>query len=104
YGFTVFPGTAVVDGIRVYADPVDMQRLAFVPKDSSVKYIAPIFVGCVDYHFSYSNMIHQTGFVYEVVRIDPARPRVPLMIQIGHSLPTGEFEMRKAYSMGEYAN
>jgi hypothetical protein len=104
YGFTIFPGTAAVDNLRVYTDPADMAKLAFVPNDSTDKYTSPVFVGCVDYHFSYSETIHQTGFAFEVSRIDPKRPGLPLMIPIGHSLPLGQFEMRKAYSMGEYAN
>jgi len=47
---------------------------------------APYLIGCVTYQLGLSSGRHQTGFIYDIRRIDPTKPGVPSFIKMGSNL------------------
>jgi hypothetical protein len=67
----------------------------------SVKHIFPIIVGCVDYQYGVSTHHHQTRFIYEVQRFDPAtRPHI-FSIEVGTDVPAPSVAL-VPYSFGGF--
>jgi len=65
---------------EIEAAPTVMPKL-------SGKHILPIVVGCVDYQYGVSRHHHQTRFIYEVQRFDPATPPHIFSIEVGKDVP-----------------
>jgi hypothetical protein len=66
--------------------------------------VDPIFFGCVDYRFASLPRHHQTGFIYDIVRIDPQTPNVPYLIIVGQDLPAADVTLERWAFGGDYAN
>jgi hypothetical protein len=52
-----------------------------------IKHLLPIIVGCVDYQYGASTHHHQTRFIYEVQRLDPAVSPNIFTIEVGKDVP-----------------
>jgi hypothetical protein len=56
-------------------------------RDPSLKgAFAPYLIGCVSYQLGLASGRHQTGFIYDIHRIGPANPNVPLFLKVGNDL------------------
>ena len=65
------------------------------------KFFVPFIVGCVDYGFSTVAKHHQTGFIYQIMRIEPNF--APLSIEIGKALPAERIHLERYLFGGDYA-
>lgn len=60
-----------------------------ISSTDGTKYVAPAFVGCIDYQFQTSRSHHQTSFAYEIVRADN-RSRI---FVLGEDMPTAQLKL-----------
>jgi hypothetical protein len=75
-GSTTFTRSEILDSA-----PID------VNSGQKIDSFVPYLIGCVTYRLSLTNKRHQTGFIYEISRIEPKYGRnLPMMIKIGSDL------------------
>jgi hypothetical protein len=82
-GWTIFPASAprYLDiTMSIGAGDFEKSRLAWKEKYPAVNHttVTPIIVGCITYRFIGEQ--HQTGFMLELSRTDPANPRITLVL------------------------
>lgn len=101
-GYTLFPGDQISQNITVNLNAVDIKKFE---KDIHAPFIAPTVAGCVDYKFEFSQGHHQTGFVYDVMKIVPANPLIFLGINTEHgNIPRAELRLVRSFIGGGYAD
>jgi hypothetical protein len=66
------------------------------------KRLLPIVIGCVDYQYGTSTHHHQTGFIYEVQRLDPITPPHVFTIQLNREIPATNVILTP-YAFGGFA-
>jgi len=66
--------------------------------------VSPMLFGCIDYQLSTLPKHHQTGFIYDINRIDPKYPGTPFLIVVGQELPAIRIRLERWLFGGDYVN
>ena len=92
---TNIPSTEINDGALHF--PPDAQG-----RTVEGTFFSPYLVGCVDYTFATSAVRHQTGFIYNIARVDPKRDVHPLAFKVGAIVPRTQVILEKYIFGGDY--
>lgn len=99
---TVFIGGTGHLGIGNNLVRADIEAASFPPNGPlKNRFFVPVVVGCVDYKYGGSPKHHQTGFIYQIMRVD--NPSQPLAIEIGSTLPAARIYFQPNLFGGVYA-
>jgi hypothetical protein len=105
---TIFPNDTVMQDVtfNMNRQAVESVRFKYVDGDRvvSTDFLSIYIIGCVDYQFSDQSTHHQTGFIYEIKRLNPTIPGIPLGMSIGQDVPANELVLNKLRFGGDYAN
>jgi hypothetical protein len=74
-----------------------------LPEGKKGTYFIAVLVGCVDYAFPSALRHHQTGFIYEIRRLDPQVPHFGFFIEFGKELPVERIMLTRYSLGGDYA-
>ncbi len=93
-GITLFPGENYPQEDVFYGGSTTFTRseildsaLIDVNSGQKIDSFVPYLIGCVTYRLSLTNKRHQTGFIYQISRIEPKYGRnLPMAIKIGSDL------------------
>lgn len=98
----IFPESTSVEGIGDnISDSTIREHQTKIPIEGV--YFAPELVGCVDYNFSTALAHHQTGFIYDIRRIEPAHPSAPFVLELGKDLTQDRIRLDRYMFGGDYA-
>jgi hypothetical protein len=86
FPFTLFPDQKTTRDAGMSMTPDEITKAKTDIPGAEGPAIFLIVVGCVDYQFPFEAGHHQTGFLYEVSRIDPRSPFAPSVIYPGITL------------------
>lgn len=89
---------------NVSKEVIDFGKMKFPNDPANVFYIQPVIVGCTDYLFGFAPEHHQTGFIYQLYRVDPTRPNLPLAVIVDQSLPPERLKLTEYFFDGKYAD
>jgi len=106
---TVFPDETAKADVVLLVGRKEIEANIIPPppgtfKPPTGKRISPVLFGCVDYRISSLPEHHQTGFIYNVNRIDPKTSSVPYLIVVDQSLPASSVTLEKYMFGGDYVN
>jgi len=103
-GVTLFPDEEFTQnlGPTISKKEIDGTILPF--PNTSDRYIAPMLIGCIDYRFSFATEHHQSGFIYNVYRHNPADPFHGYSIQVNKTLPISRIRLENYFFGGNYAD
>jgi hypothetical protein len=105
---TLFPEESHIDNFAFQLTKEDIDKAARGP-DNNLTRIA--IYGCADYGMAFTSENHQTGFYYELERINPkgdiygsgGRLIVPAMV-IGEDVPASGLQIRRSSDGGFFVN
>ena len=101
--YAIFPDATFISDIGFGIGPEDLERGRLAGDDFRTDFFQIYLVGCVDYQFSGHDIHHQTRFIYEVYRTDPAGVR--LALSIGQDVPLERLALYKTIiGRGDYAD
>jgi len=102
--FSQFPGQDIAIGQNIYLFWQDIGNIQ--PSDNP--HIWPALVGCVDYQFSSGDEHHQSGFIYDIMQIEPGNlsDLYPVDVRfIGDSdIPANALRLIRGNGAGFYAD
>jgi hypothetical protein len=102
--FTLFPGDQTTREAGMSMSPGDIKNAEY-PSTKGRSFIVPIIVGCVDYQFEFASGHHQTGFIYQLWRLNPADHFVHgNAIYPGDNLPVSRMRFEPYAFGGSYAD
>jgi len=103
-GRTFFPGEHGFQGlilntpIAQFAQAANAREFAAFPFPP----VVPTIVGCIDYRSAVTGKHHQTGFVYRIVRFDPANPQPALFFNLHQmTVPLSTMRLEKLSSYAQ---
>jgi hypothetical protein len=106
FGFALFPGDVISQGIIVSIPADELKRIT-----QNAEFIAPTIIGAIDYRSSFSQSSHQTGFIVEVRRSDKPRPistekkrHPPAIFPDEGDIPAAEIRLFRSFLEGGYAD
>jgi hypothetical protein len=101
FGQMLFPGDEITEAITF-----QMSREYIKKSETKAgKNIIPYIVGCVVYGFSFDESVHKTGFIGQVLQIDPLYPNSRLVINpMAGDVPINLLTLTHAFTFGGYAD
>jgi hypothetical protein len=79
--FTLFPDQTTTRNTGMSISQSDLMKASVtITKGDPRRAFMPIVVGCVDYQFTFEGGHHQTGFAYDLVRLDPNYTGAPFIV------------------------
>ena len=109
-GIALFPNEQSVLGFSSSLSHADMALRAATfntPNQPPMPYpgIIPAIIGCLDYRFGSSERHHQTGFIYQILRIDPEAPLAGSFFNLTQmEVPVSEMRLDRFFFGGNYAD
>lgn len=107
--YMLFPNENFIQNFSLSISRADIDRsqaeFAETYKDMPPSnFISPVLVGCVSYRFAFDGSIHKTGFIADILRLDPQHPNARFAIDItGGDIPTERLILETFFS-GSFAD
>lgn len=100
--FTLFPDEQTTRDAGMSMTPDEIKSAETKPPKWDKPFIVVLVAGCVDYQFEFERGHHQTGFLYQLWRIDPKDPFNGAATYSGESLPSSSLRLEPYPFGGSY--
>jgi hypothetical protein len=104
-GITIFPGKPENTTMGLETMDRTSINLALSERASVDKFIIPVIGGCVVYEYGTGDIVHETGFIYKISRVDAANPTARFQIDPSVKvISMGDIEMESDATGGNFAD
>jgi len=103
-GVTLFPEEEFTQNLGPTISMKEIDSAILPTRQPPGRYIEPMLIGCIDYRYSFAPEHHQTGFIYNIYRINSADPFHGYAIQVNKTLPISGFRLESYFFGGNYAD